>query len=440
MATINSLAPELLSEIFGHLEVYAFGHLPSLSINSTCKFPTSAAALRLRPLAIRNLRHLTFDIDEELIYNEVVLLPSRHSLVFLLLEALDLVTSAYLLEVLGSQPFPLVRHLALFGLKAFEVWSALSIASFPSLVTLEFGGLQTDIKNALGAAHATPPTPHTLIFTHPLLYAEEGCCADLLRFIKLPSLEALRRIEIAMVPKDELAGESGLALLDDVMATVDSLAAELLSDIMGHLEVDILGDALHGDLCNAALVCRKWREPAQRAMFRTVVLERGDQLNIRPLKKLSDDIALARLDDGNLGAHLANYFAIEQFPLVRHLILDCVSEYDFWPVLIRSFPALVTLEIADQAYFEQYTSRMSVVAVGASALPTLQNLIFDSRWMDEYALLDLNRIIKFPNLEGLRRIEMVMVSKEELAGATGLALLDECKERSISLLCRYGWL
>ncbi|KAL8277033.1 hypothetical protein RQP46_010567 [Phenoliferia psychrophenolica] len=82
----------------------------------------------------------------------------------------------------------------------------------------------------------------------------------------------------------------------------------------------------------------------------------------------------------------------------------------------------------------------SVGAVGASVVATLQNLVFTKIEMDEDELAALLRLIKLPNLAGLRRLEIAAVSKDELAGETGLALLDECEERSISLLCRYGWL
>ncbi|KAL8286975.1 hypothetical protein RQP46_003981 [Phenoliferia psychrophenolica] len=60
--------------------------------------------------------------------------------------------------------------------------------------------------------------------------------------------------------------------------------------------------------------------------------------------------------------------------------------------------------------------------------------------MPESIIEEITYTIKLPNLEGLRRIEIPTVLKDELAGETGLALLDECEERSISLLCRYGYL
>ncbi|KAL8286896.1 hypothetical protein RQP46_003902 [Phenoliferia psychrophenolica] len=60
--------------------------------------------------------------------------------------------------------------------------------------------------------------------------------------------------------------------------------------------------------------------------------------------------------------------------------------------------------------------------------------------MAEETLEELVITIRLPNLSGLCRLEIPMVSKDALAGEAGLALLDECEERSISLLCRYGYL
>ncbi|KAL8277319.1 hypothetical protein RQP46_010272 [Phenoliferia psychrophenolica] len=60
--------------------------------------------------------------------------------------------------------------------------------------------------------------------------------------------------------------------------------------------------------------------------------------------------------------------------------------------------------------------------------------------MESKTIKELLRTIKLPNLQGLRRLELPKVSKDELAGNVGLALLEECEKRSISLLCRYGWL
>lgn len=61
------------------------------------------------------------------------------------------------------------------------------------------------------------------------------------------------------------------------MATIDSLAPELLDEIFGHLSVDYLDLLSWSYLLHASLVCRSWRDPAQRALFWTVVLHGEDQ-------------------------------------------------------------------------------------------------------------------------------------------------------------------
>ncbi|KAL8277005.1 hypothetical protein RQP46_010539 [Phenoliferia psychrophenolica] len=145
---------------------------------------------------------------------------------------------------------------------------------------------------------------------------------------------------------------------------------------------------------------------------------------------------------------LIECFAEKPFPLVRHLVLDQRHRHqpygvvdqpygvDLWPQIMAAFPALVTLEIANP--MRQTVD--FVAAVGASVVATLQNLIFTSIKMEEITIAELLRVIKLPNLAGVHRLEIPMTSKDDFVGEAGLALLDECEKRSISLLCRYGYL
>ncbi|KAL8277006.1 hypothetical protein RQP46_010540 [Phenoliferia psychrophenolica] len=309
------------------------------------------------------------------------------------------------------------------------------------------------------------------------------------------------------------------------MATIDSLAPELLDEIFEHFP---LGYRCLDHL-RASLVCRRWREPAQRLLFQNVVLRtkrmadawlqstgraryrtrsltmgqwenQAQLLSMEVLKACPDlrSLWLGDCEDGgyewcssahveesfpydagplttrNL-RHLSLYadlginsneavfspirhslvylslealdaysapalikcFADKPFPLVRHLLLNEPLGFELWPKLITSFPSLVTLEIL---YSHPTNLNETLVAVGASVVATLQNLIFTGIWMSGDTIAELLHLIKLPNLAGLRRLEIPAVSKDELAGATGLALLDECEERSISLRCRYGYL
>ncbi|KAL8277296.1 hypothetical protein RQP46_010249 [Phenoliferia psychrophenolica] len=157
-----------------------------------------------------------------------------------------------------------------------------------------------------------------------------------------------------------------------------------------------------------------------------------------PTHHYLESLTLERLDDECAPALIACLSA-KPFPLVRHLVLEDATGYKFWPTLLPSFPSLLTLEILGPPYGNG-TVEESVTAVGASVVATLQNLVFTYLTMEEAAMAELLRVIKLPHLAGLRRIEIPMVSKDKLAGEAGLALLDECEKRSISLLCRYGWL
>ncbi|KAL8276373.1 hypothetical protein RQP46_011218 [Phenoliferia psychrophenolica] len=222
------------------------------------------------------------------------------------------------------------------------------------------------------------------------------------------------------------------------MATIDSLAPELLSEIFGHL----LAANLSLELRQAPLVCRRWREPAQRALFQTVVLRSQRQADLWLQSPARPRYRIKTL-------HLDSYKGLnaevlEASPGLSSLILgrvpggghsSCVGEGS----------NLVGLESLSVQYPELFPPNPA--ALGFSnlrdlevSLPTLQNIVLTRTTKDEVSLSELLRITKNPNVAGLRRLEIPMVSKDELAGETGLALLDECEERSISLLCRYGYL
>ncbi|KAL8277343.1 hypothetical protein RQP46_010296 [Phenoliferia psychrophenolica] len=139
---------------------------------------------------------------------------------------------------------------------------------------------------------------------------------------------------------------------------------------------------------------------------------------------------------------IVTILAEEPFPLVRHLTFERSSAFELWPELIgTNFPALSTLEVIEGGGTKLFVKE-AITAVGASAPPTLQTLILKDYYQyqgpqdDEGEAQELLRVIKLPKLEGLRRIEINTISKDDLTtGEVGLALLDECEKRSISLLC-----
>ncbi|KAL8281290.1 hypothetical protein RQP46_006324 [Phenoliferia psychrophenolica] len=338
------------------------------------------------------------------------------------------------------------------------------------------------------------------------------------------------------------------------MATIDSLAPELLHEILEHVP-------LYSDLLSASLICRRWREPAQRALFQTVsfssngsevrrrktrlwldsparpryrtqsldfgwirtqssllseVLEATPNLeslefgpvegvgldwcpplgvqvanNLKKLKleypadsptnatyrplELSHlrslDLHVCGNDDGvfplnllkaifhpasdtltficlhtpleeSITNLLVDVFAAAPFQHVRHLVLDGWDNVtSTWCRILKSFPSLLTLELADDIGFN-YIPEDVVTAAGESVPPTLENLIFSDGCggFNSGALETLLDTIRLPNLTSLRRLAFPMISKDWLANVVGFALLDECEERSISLLCRYGYL
>ncbi|KAL8281530.1 hypothetical protein RQP46_006214 [Phenoliferia psychrophenolica] len=76
--------------------------------------------------------------------------------------------------------------------------------------------------------------------------------------------------------------------------------------------------------------------------------------------------------------------------------------------------------------------------IGALATPQIQLLRF--RVKTRYPKIkSLLRIIRLENLKGLQQLEIEATPKETLGNLVGLALLRECEVRSISVLCRSGY-
>ncbi|KAL8277294.1 hypothetical protein RQP46_010247 [Phenoliferia psychrophenolica] len=212
------------------------------------------------------------------------------------------------------------------------------------------------------------------------------------------------------------------------MATIDSLAPELLDDILEHL----LTEWEQPDLYAASIVCRRWQDPAQRVLFQNVVLPNKSMANAWLQSPARPRYRARSLAMGHWGDSPLSMEILAACPDLRSLCLDYKSEDGGY-------------EWCSSAHVEAHAPLMgtiedSVAAVGVAVVPTLQNLILTGIWMKENTIEELLSILKLPNLVGIRRLEIPKVQKDNLAGEAGLALLDECEERSISLLCRYGWL
>ena len=125
------------------------------------------------------------------------------------------------------------------------------------------------------------------------------------------------------------------------------------------------------------------------------------------------------------------------FPNLRKLILGTIRDerYHQIPSLIACLPHLTTLEL-------QVLCPLSAVAVGLGVCGKgLEVLKFTgpstSRPADK--LWGLWRVLRKPNLAGVRRLEMPLLATAELKEPAGVALLLECDARGISASCRYGY-
>ncbi|KAL8290647.1 hypothetical protein RQP46_002905 [Phenoliferia psychrophenolica] len=143
--------------------------------------------------------------------------------------------------------------------------------------------------------------------------------------------------------------------------------------------------------------------------------------------------------------NLIDYFTKETFENLHTLIfLENGSTIKLWPKFFALFPSLATFEISD---FDE----KSIAAVAASATAGLSSLTFGheiesymKNWnftpFDAPLLVELLHILRLPNLAGLRRLTFRTSRQAEFETEEGLAVLDECKKRSITLLCRSGYL
>ncbi|KAL8290621.1 hypothetical protein RQP46_002879 [Phenoliferia psychrophenolica] len=146
---------------------------------------------------------------------------------------------------------------------------------------------------------------------------------------------------------------------------------------------------------------------------------------------------------------LRDFFAAERFNSLRHLTL-CGRRLngmnDSIVMLVPLLPALesLTLESFDPA---------SVAAVGASATAGLKTLTLGHEISWDFVpeklpqdkiplpfLAEILRILRLPNLAGLRRLSLPWPTQSDFLNEEGLALLEECKMRSISFLSRSGYL
>ncbi|KAL8280056.1 hypothetical protein RQP46_007637 [Phenoliferia psychrophenolica] len=129
--------------------------------------------------------------------------------------------------------------------------------------------------------------------------------------------------------------------------------------------------------------------------------------------------------------------AATPLPHVHTLILTTTNL--LLPELLSSFSSLAKLELFWLSDFP--LSKQSMRAVGACAPATLRTLTLSGYGMGKGALEELLAILMSPVLlVGLCRLELPMVLKYQLAGETGIKLLEECEKRKVLLTYCYGYL
>ncbi|KAL8277988.1 hypothetical protein RQP46_009620 [Phenoliferia psychrophenolica] len=147
-----------------------------------------------------------------------------------------------------------------------------------------------------------------------------------------------------------------------------------------------------------------------------------------------DTLETLNLTGGDLTALIQTLAVIGPFHRVNHLILGNVYPLSSVKPLLSFFPSLSRLEAG-------YSDGL-VDAIVETPTACLEALSFDTRYLGEAWAAKFLELLKQPHLAGLTRIAMPSTDRGvfERPRPQEIALLEECKERSISLQCRFEYL
>ena len=121
-------------------------------------------------------------------------------------------------------------------------------------------------------------------------------------------------------------------------------------------------------------------------------------------------------------------------PNVRSLILQGPVLAVLWASIVKSLPALTSLEVNSSAGDESSISEVFVVAPS-----TLESLTFAEPFDDEESAVEECDFAIRQRLEGLRRLNLQTIRLGFKATA-GTNLMEECEKRFTPLLSGYGYL
>ncbi|KAL8290643.1 hypothetical protein RQP46_002901 [Phenoliferia psychrophenolica] len=314
-------------------------------------------------------------------------------------------------------------------------------ALFPSLQTLQVDlTLETIAAVGIGA----PSSLQALTFQNDWTLADQvkrispDLLDNLLRTLRLPNLVGLRRLTFRTETYSDFAMH--------VPATIISLPTEILDTIFECLQSKEAKKD-YEDLSPLSLVCRSWREPAQRALFTVLVMS-----DTRALRWLASP-ARTRYHVKSLSFEYSSGPRLEA--LVREACprLSAASfGHSHGFIWKGGYDWCATDQAADikslRLTLQVDLTLETITAVGIGAPSSLQALTFQNDWTlaDQVKhispdLLDnLLRTLRLPNVVGLRRLTFRTETYSDFANKEGIALLEECEERSIAVLCRSGYL
>ena len=113
--------------------------------------------------------------------------------------------------------------------------------------------------------------------------------------------------------------------------------------------------------------------------------------------------------------------------------------FETWAPVVQVLPTLRFLNISLRSSYAFLDQQKTLDAMGACVTSTLHTLSYDCPApLAQPAIVGIEHLLKLPNLAGIRHLELPTLGKDDFETEAGLALLDECDGRSISLLCWYG--
>ncbi|KAL8281526.1 hypothetical protein RQP46_006210 [Phenoliferia psychrophenolica] len=166
-------------------------------------------------------------------------------------------------------------------------------------------------------------------------------------------------------------------------------------------------------------------------------------LEVRGLVRGMDQHTLVTLkllaSQTNLGP-LVDFFATHPFTNLHKLVIWEMSPALSISGLASVLPSLAILEILGSGIKDRGCDIKDLPAFMAPQIKLLRFFKSPHTLSGCPRIHDILGVVLSPSSKGLQQLEILGASKAAFETAVGLMLLKECEKRSISVLCRYGYI